>query len=267
MSRRTIPLTVDRLVDLPGPCRSCLFWELDPVRRHRVGAGEEIAEKEGWVSEVLREWGSCGRIALVDDRPAGHVMFAPALLVPGADSFPTAPASADAVVMTALYVDPAQRGRGIGRLLIQGMARDLIQRGGVAAVEVFADRRGRPGRCQVPADFCGRVGFKTQRDHPVTPRMRMDLRTALSWRDEVEQALERLLGVVRPVAHPTPKAHRLRTDTTPPARRHLPDRGRPRAAWCPSAYGEAQAMNSRSSLRIAAFGRAPTIDFTTSPSL
>ena len=28
--------------------------------------------------------------------------------------------------------------------------------------------------------------------------MRMDLRSALSWRDEVEAALERLLGAVRP---------------------------------------------------------------------
>jgi hypothetical protein len=28
--------------------------------------------------------------------------------------------------------------------------------------------------------------------------MRMDLRTAVSWRDEVEAALERLVGVIRP---------------------------------------------------------------------
>jgi len=55
----------------------------------------------------------------------------------------------------------------------------------------------------VPADFLGSVGFKTQRAHGVTPRMRMELRTALSLKDEVEAALERLVGAVRPAkAHP-----------------------------------------------------------------
>ena len=56
----------------------------------------------------------------------------------------------------------------------------------------------------VPSDFLGSVGFKTQRAHGATPRMRMDLRTALSLKDEVEAALERLVGAVR--ARPA-KAH------------------------------------------------------------
>jgi hypothetical protein len=32
--------------------------------------------------------------------------------------------------------------------------------------------------------------------------MRLELRSAVTWRDEVENALERLLGVVRPARHP-----------------------------------------------------------------
>jgi hypothetical protein len=82
------------------------------------------------------------------------------------------------------------------------MAKDLIERGGPAAVEAFGDTRG-PGRlggghCLVPVDFLTSVGFKTQRAHATTPRLRMDLRSALSWRDELEVALEKLLGAVRP---------------------------------------------------------------------
>ena len=114
--------------------------------------------------------------------------------------------------MTTVHVDPVHTGGGIGRLLIQGMARDLIRRGGIRAVETFADTRGARGHCLVPAEFCGRVGFKTQRAHPTTPRLRMDLRTALTWRDEVEQALERLVRAMRPIVRPAPKASR------PPAR-------------------------------------------------
>ncbi len=201
MSRRIGRLTLDRLDELSGlesSCRSCLFWELDPVRRGRIGhPAAGASEKDAWLSEVLREWGSCGRVALVEDRPVGYVVYAPAAFVPGAGGFPTAPVSPDAVLLTTAYVDPAHAGGGLGRMLVQAMARDLIERGGIRAVEAFGDARGSRS-CVVPADFLGSVGFKTHRPHPTTPRMRMDLRSALTWRDEVESALERLLGAVRP---------------------------------------------------------------------
>lgn len=201
MSRKVVRLTLDHLDTLPGPCRTCLFWELDPVRRSRVE--EPAAEKDAWLSEVLREWGSCGRVVLVDDVPVGFAIYAPQAFLPGAAGFPTAPVSPDAVLLTTVYVDPAHRGGGLGRLLVQGMARDLIERGGIRAVEAFGDTRGRRAApCVVAADFLGSVGFKTQRAHSTTPRMRMELRSTLTWKDELEAALERLLGVVRP--HPKP---------------------------------------------------------------
>ncbi len=96
----------------------------------------------------------------------------------------------------------------LGRLLVQGMARDLVQRE-ITAVEAFGDTRGRSVGCVMPAEFLGRVGFKTQRAHVTTPRMRMDLRTVVTWKSEVEATLEKLWGVVRPAPHPAPKtSHR-----------------------------------------------------------
>ncbi len=216
MSRTTVPITPDLAASLTEngvPCGSCLFWELDPVRRRQVPAEVPIGEvKDAWLSEVLREWGSCGRVALVDGKPVGYLTYAPASFVPGAEGFPTAPVSPDAVLLVTAHVVLRYRGAGIGRLLVQGMARDLVSRGGVKAVEAFGKRGAgahlQPAsRCAVPAEFLARVGFKTQRAHPTTPRMRMDLRSTVTWRDEVEAALERLLGVVRPRKQPTP-AHR-----------------------------------------------------------
>lgn len=205
MSRKVVRLTVDHLAELDGPCRTCLFWQLDPVTRGRVCEDAAAAERETWVSTVLRDWGSCGRVVLVDDRPVGYLIYAPDSYAPGAGAFPTAPVSPDAVLLTNVWVDPRYAGGGLGRMLVQGMARDLIKRGGFRAVEAFGDTRG-PGRrssCVVPADFLGSVGFKTQRAHGATPRMRMELRAALSLKDEVEAALERLVGAVRPAkAHP-----------------------------------------------------------------
>lgn len=200
MARRIERLTLDHLERLPGPCGSCVFWELDPVRRAGV-RGHEAEEKAAWVSTVLREWGSCGRVALVDDEVVGHMVWAPPVLVPGSEGFATAPISADAVILATARIDPAHRGGGLGRMLVQGMAKDLIERGGVKAVEAFGDTRGRTGHCVVPADFLLAVGFSTHRAHPVNPRMRMDLRTTLSLREEIERGIERLLA---PVTRPSP---------------------------------------------------------------
>jgi hypothetical protein len=81
------------------------------------------------------------------------------------------------------------------------MAKELVQRGGIKAVEAFGDTRGRSGHCVVPADFLFAVGFSTHRAHTLHPRMRMDLRTTLSIREELEKGLERLLA---PVKRPVP---------------------------------------------------------------
>lgn len=207
MSRTTAPLTVDHLGALELPCRECLFWELDPVRRRRATDPATCRRlKESWVSEVLREWGSCGRVVLQDDVPVGYLIYAPGSFVPGADAFPTAPVSPDAVMLTTAHVAVGHRGGGLGRMLVQGMARDLVGRDGVRAVEAFAATGSQD--CVLPAEFLARTGFKTYRPHPVTPRMRMDLRTLAMWRTGVEAALEKLAGVVRPAAAPQPEGTR-----------------------------------------------------------
>jgi len=140
VSRKVVRLTLDHLDELTAPCRSCVFWQLDPVRRGRVD--DPADEVDAWVSAVLRDWGSCGRVVLVDGVPKGFALYAPEAFLPGAASFPTAPVSADAVLLTQVYVAPDARRGGLGRMLVQGMARDLIERGGIKAVEAFGDTRG-----------------------------------------------------------------------------------------------------------------------------
>ena len=205
MARRLAALTLDTLGDLPDPCRRCVGWELDPVAARRATeAGDTAFEKEAWVSATLLEWGSCGRIAYVDDDPAGFVLYAPPAFVPRSLAFPTSPVSADAVVLMTARVLPLYAGGGLARMLIQAAAKDLTRRG-LRAIEAFGlaseAPAGPPGQtdsaCVVPADLLLAVGFKTVRPHHRYPRLRLELKTALSWREDVEQALERILGSVR----------------------------------------------------------------------
>lgn len=203
MARRIVSLTLDTLEDLPRNCRQCVFWELDPVAAERAcAAGDPGLEKEAWVSQTLLEWGSCGKLIYVDGMPAGFALFAPPAYAPRSMAFPTSPVSADAVLLMSAHVVPAFAGGGLGRMLIQGIARDVTKRG-IRAIEAFGDAKfgddvDEPSGCLAPAEFFLAVGFKTVRPHPRFPRVRLELRTALSWKSDVEYALEKLLGSMSP---------------------------------------------------------------------
>lgn len=206
MSWHVSALTLDNLDDLPKRCRRCVFWELAPhLAAQATDFGSVELEKEAWVSEVLLEWGSCGRVVHVAGAPAGYVMYAPPSAVPRATEMPTGPVSADAVLLTTMQVMPDFAGEGLGRMLAQAVVRDLTRRG-VRAVEVFGDAcPGADPGCVVPAEFLRAVGFKTVRPHPRWPRLRMELRSAMTWKEDVEAALEQILRTVTiPMQAPAP---------------------------------------------------------------
>jgi GNAT superfamily N-acetyltransferase len=216
VSRRLASLTLDNLDDLPRRCRRCVFWELDPVAREAAEeAGDTELEKEAWLSATLLEWGSCGKVIYADTSPAGYLLYAPPAYVPRSAAFPTSPVSGDAVLLMTARVLEEFQGGGFGRMLIQSAAKDLSRRG-IKAIEAFGtlvpagaaddqeaqegDARGarRTGPCVVPADYLLAVGFKTVRPHHRYPRLRLELKNALSWREDMEVALERLLGSMNP---------------------------------------------------------------------
>lgn len=214
MARRisgSTDLTLDALARLPADARACVYWELDPAAGARATwAGHGPLEKEAWLSDTLLEWGTCGQLIWADGDIAGFALYAPPAYVPRAGGFPTSPAGPDAVTLMALAVVPRHRGRGFGRMLVQGVARDLVRRaasGGAdsaRAIETFGTARGRvrPGEhvCVLPAGFLTALGFATVRTHPTYPRLRLDLRTTAGWRADVGHAWHRLRSTVVPPA-------------------------------------------------------------------
>jgi GNAT superfamily N-acetyltransferase len=217
VSRRIVALTLENLADLPGACRGCVFWELDQVTGERARrAGDPQLEKEAWISDTLLQWGSCGYLAYVDEQPAGYVLYAPPAYVPRSRGFPTSPISSDSVLLMTARIDAKFVGSGLGRMLVQNVIGDAVQRG-VKAIEAFGRVSDAPAEagsgeagsgeavssevhCLVPADYLRAVGFTTVRDHPRTPRLRLDVRSVLTWREEVEFALDRLLGTAATLA-------------------------------------------------------------------
>ena len=226
MSARITPLRLEGFEQLPKHARRCVFWEVDPAT---LGNQDHLAdpefEKEAWLSMVMLEWGSCGQVATVvsddlDDTEApcvGYVLYAPPGAVPRAQRFPTAPVSADAVLLTSMGIEPGQAADELPHGLIARVIDELVRRG-VRALEAFGrtpaaaelqdPRVVDPGvrpvlealgdcsveHCIIDADFLKDVGFVVVARHRYFPRLRLELDKGLGWKAEVEAALERLLS-------------------------------------------------------------------------
>ncbi len=206
MGRKVVALTAETLDLMPAPCRRCVFWELGPKARP-LGSEEAGIQKEAWLSSIVLEWGPAGHVLLVDGEPAAYSLYAPARFLEQASSQAARPVSRDAVLLATLAVSLRFEGQGIGRVLLQSMARDLVKRK-VRAVEAFADRVWTGRNCHIPIDFLEACGFQVVREHPRYPLLRMDLRTVLRWKDAREAALEalRVPAPAYPALRPVPSS-------------------------------------------------------------
>ncbi|MBV9352547.1 MAG: acetyltransferase [Mycobacterium sp.] len=229
MPARIMPLRLEAFEQLPKHARRCVFWEVDPAT---LGKDDRLAdpefEKEAWLSMVMLEWGSCGQLATAapaecgESEPPclGYVLYAPPRAVPRAHRFPTAPVSADAVLLTSMGIEPARASDDLPYSLINRVVDELVRRG-VRALEAFgrtdaiAELLEEPAvapdlhpvldslgdcsidHCIIAADFLQDVGFVVVAPHRYFPRLRLELDKGLGWKAEVEGALERLLENAR----------------------------------------------------------------------
>jgi hypothetical protein len=235
VSARITPLRLEAFDQLPKHARRCTFWEVDPAT---LGNEDHLAdpefEKEAWLSMVMLEWGSCGQVATAaaaecgQSEPSclGYAFYAPPRAVPRAHRFPTAPVSADAVLLTSMRVEPGPAADELPYSLVARVVDELVRRG-VRALEAFGrtesvaellnlesvDPDLRPvletlgdcsvEHCVIEADFLRDVGFVVVAPHQYFPRLRLELDKRLGWKAEVEAALERLLetsSLQQPVA-------------------------------------------------------------------
>jgi hypothetical protein len=206
VSARITPLRLEAFEQLPKHARRCVFWEVDPAT---LGNQDHLAdpefEKEAWLSMVMLEWGSCGQVATAvpDERShseppcLGYVLYAPPGAVPRAHRFPTAPVSADAVLLTSMGVELGQAADDLPHSLIAQVIDELEDPRTVdpdvrPVLEALGDCS--VDHCIIDAEFLKDVGFVVVAPHPYFPRLRLELDKGLGWKAEVEAALERLLA-------------------------------------------------------------------------
>ncbi|MDT5342605.1 MAG: hypothetical protein QOE52_1789, partial [Mycobacterium sp.] len=155
MSARITPLRLEAFDQLPKHARRCVFWEVDPATLGQDQLADPEFEKEAWLSMVMLEWGSCGQVATAapaecsQGEPAclGYAFYAPPRTVPRAHRFPTAPVSADAVLLTSMRVEPGPTADELPYSLLARVVDELVRRG-VRALEAF-------GRTEKVAELAG----------------------------------------------------------------------------------------------------------------
>lgn len=204
MKRRIVSVDLANLKDLPPRCRSCLYWEspekVSPGRRTKSG----LIGKEAWFSNTLLSWGECGKMLYQNGNILAYAQYAPPEYFPKSYCFEAGAASADAVFLPCLYVMSEVRGRGLGKLLLQAIEKDLFRQN-YKAIETIADKKHRKDNPPGPIDFFHANGFYIARDNRRYPLMRLDLKSIVTWQDNLEAILNSLtLPGFRPVRVETP---------------------------------------------------------------
>ena len=208
MDARLSPLTAQTAGGIHLQAARSVFWELEPELARRVAkAGNAPFEKEVWLSTVLLTFGACGfnigfpRSEVPRRRARATVLYCPREDAPGARQLPTAPVSEDAAVVTSLFIDPGFEGTGLEAVLMDAAIMDLLQKG-VEAVEAFGWRKDAEDplpMAENPQDIglidaavLESAGFEVVRDHPVLPRLRLEMPPAKGLLSA--EAVEKLLS-------------------------------------------------------------------------
>ncbi len=188
MARRAIvSATSNNLKDLPKTCGSCGYWEeVEPIALGGCFPNGQEAKKT-WYSTVQDGWGSCGKIVMQDDQTLAYCQFAPAGYLPRLNHYNLGPVSEDAVFLACLYIPEPFRGRGLGKLLVNAVQKDMIKRG-YRAIETFARRA--PARNPSGwLEFYQANGWKVMKESGSITQLRSDLRATVTWQENLEAVL------------------------------------------------------------------------------
>lgn len=200
MQASLFPITPEQLSLLHPQARRSVFWELEPETAQQVqDSGFPSFEKEAWLTTTLYEQETCGySIGYLNPEPTpsapaiATVIYCQREFAPGATVLPTAPVSHDAALITSLFIEEVFRGVGMEAVLLDAALVDLIKME-VPAVEAFGIQdmkiNGSVGLDPMVRELVAKrndiglievsvlqsAGFEVVQDHPVLPRLRLEM--------------------------------------------------------------------------------------------
>lgn len=218
MAAQLFPLIQQHLGVVHTRAARSVFWELEPQVAEAVCRdGDPVFEKEAWLTTTILNYGCCGYSIATrhPDDPTGAGRVLATLLycgrdaAPGARQLPTAPVSEDAELITSLFIEPQHAQDGMPSVLLDAAIMELVRKD-ASAVEAFGLREDFIEDPDSPMDPAVRdivaqstdigllgvevlesAGFEVVSDHPVLPRLRLELPPASSvlTAEAVEQLL------------------------------------------------------------------------------
>lgn len=193
MARRLIGLSIADREMLPSRCVGCVYWESPQALPRECGLACDTAAATGWVRTVAAEWGECGRVAVEDGAFLGFIKYAPPAYLPQALHLPSGAPIDGVPVIACMHLAPEARRRGLGGVLLRAALRDLTLRG-ERSVQVYAlaGRTDFENSPLVGVEFLLRNGFVVAKPHHEVPLLRLDLKSLVSWSDNLEAVLESL---------------------------------------------------------------------------
>ncbi len=196
--RKIIGLSVADRDRLPAPCAGCLYWESADALPFECGARCDEARANENVRIIAAEWGECGRVALEDGEVLGFIKYAPPAYAPQSRHLPVGPPDVGVPLITCMHIDLEARRKGVGGLLLRAAMRDLAQRGEKTVQAYATTARGDMSHVPVVGvEFLLRNGFTVARPHPLVPLLRVDLKSLVSWTENLEAVLDSLRLPVR----------------------------------------------------------------------
>ncbi len=139
-------ITQDNIIEIPEPSRTCLYWENPNVvkQARALSATEKArceAEKAAWFFETLKEFGVCGKILYVDDKPIDYAQYTIAKKLPNTQEYGAKGLETSKEIVAFLscfYISKQSfRRRRLGERFLCEVISDLKKRG-FKAVETFA---------------------------------------------------------------------------------------------------------------------------------
>ena len=159
---------------LPYSCKYCLYWESpeDFKKQSRLDREYLLDKKTAWVEKVRQEFGDCGKIIYVNEKPAGYAQYALPAFLPYAQNYSVSP-DQDAVLIACLYIAKQQRVSGLGSQLLRNIV-DGLRKRSFKAVETFAGKN-TANNTSGPVEFYINNGFSLNKDAEEFALMRLEL--------------------------------------------------------------------------------------------